>query len=143
MSKKKWILLIIAIVAIGYLLLSKIYPGMGQAIDATVGPTVSGFFNGIYMGIVTHPIWIQYDVYFALIMGGVLIGLLVYKGRDAYDSIRGIARIRATDGKTSIPTSSGSVMREPTPVVVQETAVPTKQNQPTATQPETKQEATS
>lgn len=93
MSKKQLLLLIIVGVVLGYLAVSKVNPTWGWSIDNIVGGAVGNAKTGIE----STAIWQQYDVWFGVAFGAIISALLVYKGRDMYDGVRGIARVRATE----------------------------------------------
>jgi len=90
------------LIGVGYLLVSKVSPQAGWSVDNVV----IGKLGEIKTGIEQSAIWQQYDVWISAAFFSTVTALLVYRGRDMYDNIRGIARVRATDKSIVAPAPS-------------------------------------
>lgn len=139
MSKKKWLLAIIVCIFLGYLIVSKISPEAGWSVDKIIG----GAIGNAKAGIESTAIWQQYDIWFGVAFGAIISALLVYKGRDMYDGVRGIARVRATGQKT-VTWQTAPPAAEPVPVQYQAPTPTQTVSAPTQTQtaPAQKEEST-
>lgn len=115
MSKKQWLLAILVCIGIGYLVISKINPEMGWSIDNILGGTIGTMKTGIE----ATPLWQQYDIYISGAFFASIAALLVYRGRDMYDSVRGIARVRATDQKVTWQQAPPAAEPQPIPQLTQ------------------------
>ena len=114
MSKKQWLLAILVCIGMGYLIVSKINPEMGWSIDNVLGGTIGSLKTGIE----STPVWQQYDVWFSGAFFATVAALIVWKGRNIADNIRGIARVRATEGTKGYqitPTATPTIIPQPAP----------------------------
>lgn len=139
MSKKKWILLIIVLSFITYLIISKIYPGVGTSIDNLVGPTVSGFFGSIYTAIVTNPTWMTYDIYFTFASGIILTVLIMWQGHNVYNKVRQTAArsaVKEAYGYQTVPSAQPMAIPQQQSTMPQPIGQPTIQPMPPQQQPQ-------
>jgi len=88
MSKKKWLLIIIAVIVLSWLLIPKFNPALGQSLDNLVGPTVTGLFTTIYTSITGSVVWQTWDVWISAIFFSALTALIMWQGHNAYNKIR-------------------------------------------------------
>jgi len=129
MSKWRWLFLILILTPIVYLAIWRFVPGVGPAIDSAIGPQVGNFFGGIYTMVTTNPTWINYDIWFTFIGGCLLTGLVFWQAHNAYNFVRQKAARSAQKEAYGTPVIAAP-MKEPSSVVVQESAVPTRQPAP-------------
>jgi hypothetical protein len=141
MSKKKWLFAILLLIGISYLIISKVFPGIGEGIDATVGPQLTGLATGIYVGVNSSPIWQQWDIWFSMAFGGVIVALIMWQGHNVYNAIRQTAARSAAKeaygwqtappATTPIPIPQPTPKAEPTPIPTpQRTVQPTPEPTP-------------
>lgn len=135
MSKWKWILIVIVVVVIGYLLLSKVFPGVATGIDDAVGPSISGFGSWLYLSIVESWLWQSYGNYICFALGGVFIGLMFWQGHNAYNKVRGTMVRSATK-------EAYGLQREPIDQPIPLPSTPTAEPTPVKAEVEVKKEAT-
>ena len=134
MSKKQWLLAIIVGAFVVYLIISKVNPEMGWSIDNVLG----GAIGNLKAGVEASSIWQQYDIYFSGAFFGTVAALLVYKGRDMYDGIRGIARVRATPA-SPVTWQGAPPASEPQPIYQSPQPQPIPTPAPVIVEPEKKE----
>ena len=91
MQKKKWLLLILIVVVLGYLIISKVVPSIGAGIDAVIGPSIAGLITGIISAVNNSPIWQAWDIYITMAFGAIIALIFAWQGHNAYNRIRGAA----------------------------------------------------
>ena len=72
MSKKKWLLVLLIVIAFGGVLASKFVVGFDQAFGDTVVGPVTGAAAGFVTAVTTHPVWIEWGNYICFGTGVIL-----------------------------------------------------------------------
>jgi len=133
MSKKKWLLLILIVVVLGYLIISKVIPSIGAGIDAALGPAITGLGTGIYSAVHNSPIWQAWNLWIAMAFGAIITLLFAWQGHNVYNKVRGAAVVSAAKeaGYQTRPVATPAVIPEtPTPAVTPQAVT----SEPTPTQ---------
>lgn len=127
MSKLRWLFAIVICIFIGYLILSKLNPEMGWGIDNVLGGTI----GSIKTGIEATPLWQQYDVWFSAGFFTIVTAIIMWKGHNAYNRVRGtfVKSAQRETGYQIVPTAQPMTIQQapvaqpqvtPTPVVAPE-----------------------